>query len=224
MAQRSEHADRVLDLARAEAEGFGHRYLGPEHLVLGVLRDGGSGASQILEAHGVNLAAARVELRRLAERGLVPGPRPSDAELLGLLGIDLAAIRRTTEQSFGGQAVGWAVREATRARRRGVGRVPRTPLVDPPMLIGQVLVHAGEQARALGLGVIGPELLLLGVVQDIRTPWPRCMNNRWRRQLYASVGLPGGYRGAAGPLLAALGVDLDQVVLAVTAELGGVQR
>jgi hypothetical protein len=43
MTQRSEQADRVLDLAREEAEGFGHRYLGPEHLVLGVLRDGGSG-------------------------------------------------------------------------------------------------------------------------------------------------------------------------------------
>jgi hypothetical protein len=220
MAQRSEHADRVLDLARAEAEGFGHRYLGPEHLVVGVLRDGGSGASQILEAHGVNLAAARVELRRLTERGLVPGPRPSDAELLGLLGIDLAAIRRTTEQTFGGTALGWAIREATRARRRGVGRVPRTPLRDPPMLISQVLVHAGEQARALDLEVIGPELLLLGVVTDIQTPWPRCMNNRWTRQLHASVGLPKGYRGAAGPLLEAFGVDLDQLGGALLAELG----
>ena len=220
MAQRSEHADRVLDLARAEAEGFGHRYLGPEHLVLGILRDGGSGASQILEAHGVNLAAARVELRRLAERGLVPGLRPSDAELLGLLGFDLAAIRRTTEQTFGGKALGWAIREATRARRRGVGRVPRTPLRDPPMLISQVLVHAGEQARALDLEVIGPELLLLGVVTDIQTPWPRCMNNRWTRQLHASVGLPKGYRGAAGPLLEAFGVDLDQLGGALLAELG----
>jgi Clp amino terminal domain, pathogenicity island component len=224
VVQRSEYADRVLDLARAEADRFGHRYLGPEHLVLGVLRDGGSGASRVLEAHGVDLAAAREALGRLVERGVVPGPRPSDAELLSALGIDLDAIRRTTEQSFGGKAVGWAVREATRARRRGVGRVPRTPLRDPPMLISQVLVHAGDQARALGIGVIGPELLLLGVVQDIRMPWPRCMNNRWRRQLYASVGLPGGYRGAAGPLLAALGIDLDQVVLAVTAELGGAQR
>jgi hypothetical protein len=220
VAQRSEHADRVLDLARAEAEGFGHRYLGPEHLVLGVLRDGGSGPSQILEAHGVNLAAARVELRRLAERGLVPGPRPSDAELLGLIGIDLAAIRRTTEQTFGGKALGWAIREATRARRRGVGRVPRTPLRDPPMLISQVLVHAGEQARALDLEVIGPELLLLGVVTDIQTPWPRCMNNRWTRPLHASVGLPKDYRGAAGPLLEAFGVDLDQLGGALLAELG----
>jgi hypothetical protein len=224
VAQRSQQADRVLDLAGKEAERFGHRYLDPEHLVLGVLRDGRSGATRVLEAHGVDLPAAREALGRLVDRGVVPGPRPSDAELLGLLGIDLDAIRRTTEQSFSGKALGWAVREATRARRGGVGRVPRTPLRDPPMLISQVLVHAGQQARALGIAVIGPELLLLGVVKDIRTPWPRCMNNRWRRQLYASVGLPEGYRGAAGPLLALLGVDLDHVVLAVTVKLGGVQR
>ena len=220
MVQRSEQARRVLELARAEAEGFGHRYLGPEHLVLGVLRDGSSGASRVLEAFGVTLESARAELRRLADRGVVPGPRPSDAELLGSLGIDLDAIRRTTEQRFGGKALGWAIREATRARRRGVGRVPRTPLRDPPMLIGQVLYHAGEQARALGAGEVGPELLLWGVVTDIQTPWPRCMNNRWRRQLHASVGLPKGYRGAAGPLLAAFGVDLDELAAALLAQLG----
>ena len=219
MVQRSEHANRVLDLAWAEAEGFGHRYLGPEHLVLGALRDGARGASRVLEAHGIDLPAARVALGQLAERGLVPGPRPSDAELLGSLGIDLAAIRRTTEQAFGRKAVGWAIREATRARRRGVGRVPRTPLVDPPLLIGQVLVHAGEQARALGAAVIGPELLLLGVVTDIQTPWPRCMNNRWRRRLHASVGLPKGYRGAAGPLLDTFGVDPEALRSALVAEL-----
>jgi hypothetical protein len=41
-----------------------------------------------------------------------------------------------------------------------------------PDLISQVLYHAGEQARALGAGEVGPELLLLGVVTDIQTPWP----------------------------------------------------
>ena len=88
------------------------------------------------------------------------------------------------------------------------------------MLITQVLYHAGEQARALGIGVIGPELLLLGVVTDIQTPRPRCMNNRWTRQLHASVGLPRDYRGAAGPLLQAVGADLDQLDRALRAELG----
>jgi hypothetical protein len=46
------------------------------------------------------------------------------------------------------------------------------------------------------------------------------MNNRWTRQLHASVGLPEGYRGAAGPLLQAFAVDLDQLDRALQAELG----
>jgi hypothetical protein len=50
------------------------------------------------------------------------------------------------------------------------------------------------------------------------------MNNRWRRRLYASAGLPEGYRGAAGQLLMALGVDLDRLREAVAAELGGVEQ
>jgi Clp amino terminal domain, pathogenicity island component len=224
VVQRNEHAARVLDLARTEADRFGHRYVGPEHLVLAMLHDGGSGAARVLQTYGVELPMARATLGRLAERGLVPGPRPSDAELLGTLGIDLDALRHSTEQTFGAKAVEWAVREATRARRRGIGRVPRTPLREPPMLVGQALYHAGEQARALGVGEIGPELLLLGVVTDIQTPWPRCMNNRWRRQLHASVGLPKGYRGAAGPLIAALEVDLDRLREAITVELGVIQR
>jgi hypothetical protein len=192
--------------------------------VLGVQRHGDNGASEVLQSFGVTLAGARRELRRLADRGVVPGPRPSDVELLESLGIDLAAIHRTTEQSFGAMAVGWAIREATRARRRGVGRVPRTPLRDPPMLIGQVLYHAGEQARAIGAAEVGPELLLWGVVADIRTPRPRCMNNRWRRQLHASVGLAKGCRGAAGLPLVELGVDQNQLREAVMVEHGGGQR
>jgi hypothetical protein len=219
VVQRSAHARRVLGLAREEADRVGHRYVGPEHLLLGVLRDGSSGAARVLQAHGVDLEAARAAMGRLVDRGVVAGPRPSDAELLSTLGIDLEAIRRRTEQAFGHRAVGWAIREATRARRRGVARVPRTPLREPPMLLSQALYHAGEQARALGIGVIGPELLLLGVVKDIQTPWPRCMRNRWSRQLHASVGLPEGYRGAAGPLLEAFGIDLEELRAALLAEL-----
>jgi hypothetical protein len=210
---------RVVELAGEEASRFGHRYVGPEHLLLGMLREDRNGAARVLQAEGVDPEAARAALGRLAAQGVVPRPRPSDAELLRTLGIDLAAIGRTTEQTFGGKAVGWAIREATRARRRGIGRMPRTPLDAPPMLIGQALYHAGDQARALGVGVVGPELLLLGVLKDIQTPWPRCMNNRWRRRLHASVGLPEGYRGAAGRLLAAFGIDLDELGMALLAEL-----
>jgi hypothetical protein len=40
------------------------------------------------------------------------------------------------------------------------------------------------------------------------------------RQLHTSVGLPHDYRGAAGPLLEAFGIDLDQLGTTLVAELG----
>jgi hypothetical protein len=143
-----------------------------------------------------------------------------DAELLGTLVIDLEAIGRDLEQSFGIQALRNVTREATRARRGGVGRMPRTPLEGPAVLTTQATWLASRRAEALGYDAVGPELLLLGVLEDIRMPWPRCMSNPWVRQLKASVGLPAGYRGAAGALLTALGVDLEELRDAVSAALG----
>jgi ATP-dependent Clp protease ATP-binding subunit ClpA len=217
---RSEEVRRVVELAGEEASRFGHRYVGPEHLLVGMLRDNDSGAARVLQTEGVDLEAARAALGLLAAQGVVPGPRPSDAELLSRLGIELEAVRHDAEQAFGAQALGWAIREATRARRRGVGRVARTPLEGPPMLAAHALMLAREQATALGDEAVSSELLLLGVLDDVTTRPPRCMANRWVRRLHASVGLPGDYRGAVGPLLAALGVDRDRLRAAAVAALG----
>jgi hypothetical protein len=140
--------------------------------------------------------------------------------LLGSLGIELEAVRRDAERAFGAQTLGWAIREATRARRRGVGRVARTPLQDPPMLAAHALMLARERAKALGQEAVGSELLLLGVLDDLTTRPPRCMSNPWTRRLHTSVGLPMSYRGAVGPLLAALGVDPDRLRAAAVAALG----
>jgi ClpA/ClpB-like protein len=87
-------AHLVLDLARDQAERCGHRYLGPEHVLLGVVAEGQSGAARVLRARGVELAAAWVELLGLGRQGVVPAPRPSDVELLGTLGIDLDTVRQ----------------------------------------------------------------------------------------------------------------------------------
>ena len=220
----TEPAHQVLDLAREEAERCGHRYLGPEHLLLGVLAQSHSPAAGMLRADGVDLATARAALRRLSEQGVVPAPRPSDAELLGSLGIDLDAVRRDTEQTFGFQAVGEATWRVTRRRGWRGARVVWTPLCGPPLTAKRALWLASEQAQALGHGEIRPEHLLLGVLEDARQPAGKVRVSRRHRQITAHVGLPDDYQGAAGPLLAAFELDLDQLHDAVTAELGRVQR
>jgi ATP-dependent Clp protease ATP-binding subunit ClpA len=217
----TEEAHQVLDLGRDEAERIGHRYLGPEHLLLGMLHEGASGAARLLRAHGIGLAAARTELFALAERGAVPAARPSDRALLGTLGIDLEEIRRTTEQTFGAIALGEATWRVTRRRGWRGGGVVWTPLCGPPFLAKRALQMAGERASALGHDEIGSELVLLGVVEDARQPADGPWGSRRHRRIIAHVGLPDGYQGAAGPLLAALGVDLEALRRAVLATLGG---
>jgi ATP-dependent Clp protease ATP-binding subunit ClpA len=224
VTQRSEQADRVLDLAREEADLLGHRYLGPEHVLLGVLAESQSRAAQLLRSHGLEMAAARAALARLADQGVVPAPRPSDAELLGALGIDLDAVRRDTEQAFGFRAVGEATWRVTR-RRGWWGRwVVWTPLCGPPFLAKHAVQLASEQAQALGHGDVGPEHLLLGVLEDARQPLDLVRGSRRHRRIAAHFGLPDGYQGAARLLLAALEVDLDHLREAVAAEVVGVQR
>jgi len=219
----TEPAHQVLDLARAEAERGGHRYLGPEHVLLGLLAEGRSGAAWVLRATGVDLAAARAALVRLAGQGVVPAPRPSDAEMLSSLGIDLDIVRHQTEQTFGVQAVGEATWRVTRRPWWRGARVVWTPLCGPPLLAKRALQLASEQAHALGHREVRPEHLLLGVCEDARQPADMVRGSRRHRQIIAHVGLLDRYGGAAGPLLRSLGVDLDELRDAVTAQLGGVQ-
>jgi ATP-dependent Clp protease ATP-binding subunit ClpA len=217
----TEQAHQILDLGREEAERIGHRYLGPEHVLLGMLREGASEAARLLRAYGVGLAAARGQLLALAERGVVPTARPSDRALLGTLGVDLEEIRRTTEQTFGATALGEATWRVTRQVGWRGARVVWTPLCGPPFFAKRALQLAGERASALGHDVVGPELLLLGVVEDAREPAGSPRGSRRHRRIIAHVGLPDGYQGAAGPLLAALGVDLEALRRAVLGVLRG---
>jgi ATP-dependent Clp protease ATP-binding subunit ClpA len=216
----TEPAHQVLDLARVEAERAGHRYLGPEHVLLGLLAEGHSQAAQLLRSARVELAAARAGLARLADRGVVPAPRPSDGELLGTLGIDLDSVRYQTEQRFGDQAVGEATWRVTRRRWWWGPRVVWTPLCGLPLVAKRALQLASQQAHALGHSEVRPEHLLLGVLEDARQPTDKPTSSRRHRQIIAHVGLPDGYHGAAGPLLAGLQVDLGRL----QADLGRLQE
>jgi ATP-dependent Clp protease ATP-binding subunit ClpA len=219
----TDQAHLILDLARDEAERCGHRYLGPEHVLLGVLAEDQSRAARVLRVNGVGLEAARAELHGLARRGVLPAPRPSDAQLLALVGIDLDSVRRSTEQSFGVRAVGEATWQVTRRRSWRGGRVVWTPLCGPPFFAKRALQLASEQARAFGHGEVGPEHVLLGVLDDARESAARTKESRRHRRITAYVGLPDGYRGAAAPLLAAFGVDLEELRQAIVAELRGLE-
>ena len=52
-------AKKVLELSLSEAKLLGHRYIGTEHILLGLLREGEGVAAQVLTALGVDLDGTR---------------------------------------------------------------------------------------------------------------------------------------------------------------------
>ncbi|MBN1556936.1 MAG: hypothetical protein JW951_02175, partial [Lentisphaerae bacterium] len=55
---------KVLQLAAAEARTLHHTYVGTEHILLGLLREGEGVAAQVLRNLGVDLDTARIEIMR----------------------------------------------------------------------------------------------------------------------------------------------------------------
>jgi len=50
---------QVLQFCTQEADGLGHRHIGVDDLLLGILREETSAAAQLLHQHGIRLAAVR---------------------------------------------------------------------------------------------------------------------------------------------------------------------
>jgi ATP-dependent Clp protease ATP-binding subunit ClpC len=90
-------AKRVIELAIDEARHLGHNYIGTEHLLLGLLREGGGVAADVLDSFGITLEQARSESLRVLGEGVTrakPSRSTSRTPLLDQLGMDLTAAVR----------------------------------------------------------------------------------------------------------------------------------
>jgi len=202
----SADAREVMRLALAESEQLGHGYVGDEHVLLGLLAEQASAASSLLRGHGLDLASARAELRRLSAAGLLPRSRADDAGALRAVGIDVAAVRQRLVTAFGEQAVDAAVwRASRRPWWRGGGR-RRTPLCGPPFFAKRAVHLASCHAQSQGAAAVTPEHLLYGVLRGLEDPYGAQLGRRGRRHL-AQLGWTLGPVDPAGALLQAHDVD-----------------
>src|SRR5579884_1525545 len=90
-------AKKVIELAVDEARRLGHHYIGTEHLLLGLIREGEGIAAGVLESLGVNLEKVRTEvIKVLTQSGSAPAHerRSSKTPTIDQLGIDLTAQAR----------------------------------------------------------------------------------------------------------------------------------
>ena len=90
-------ARRVIELAIDEARYLSHNYIGTEHLLLGLLREGEGVAAGVLDSFDITLERARAEVTRVLSQG---APRAkvartvSQTPALDQLGLDLTEAAR----------------------------------------------------------------------------------------------------------------------------------
>ena len=65
----TERARRVVVLAQEEARMLNHNYIGTEHILLGLIREGEGVAAKALESLGISLEAVRQQVEKIIGRG-----------------------------------------------------------------------------------------------------------------------------------------------------------
>jgi hypothetical protein len=129
----TEDANAIVVQAYEHAIRLGHPYLGGEHLLL-ALAGADQPAGAVAREHGVAPGRVEAEIIRLSGGGLFGD---LDRGALAAVGVDIDAVRATTEASFG--------REALTRAARAVYRRPRW--FDP-----RPVAFAGKAGAFLPLG------------------------------------------------------------------------
>lgn len=93
-------AKKVIELAVDEARRLSHNYIGTEHLLIGLLREGEGVPAGVLESLGVNLDKVRSETSKILSQsvqksqGSSTGRTTTRTPTLDQLGVDLTAAAR----------------------------------------------------------------------------------------------------------------------------------
>jgi ATP-dependent Clp protease ATP-binding subunit ClpA len=162
------HADarQAVVVARREAALLGQREIGCSHLLLGIMSEPDGPGALALSAAGLELAGLRA---RIAAATRHPA-EPLDADALASLGIDLDAVRRATEASFGQGALdraaaprqepSWGAMRLTRPARkslelgkRAAGQLHSGHISTGHLLLG--LIDQGDNGAVAALTAAG---------------------------------------------------------------------
>jgi ATP-dependent Clp protease ATP-binding subunit ClpC len=87
-------AKKVLEYAISEARSLGHNYIGTEHLLLGLIREGEGIASLVLRDFGVSVAAAKAQAQELLGEQASKSSTSTRTPALDEFGVDLTAMAR----------------------------------------------------------------------------------------------------------------------------------
>jgi len=102
----TDRSRRALQVAGDEAAALHHDYVGPEHILLALLRDGESAAVTLLKALGCDISGIRTTVEEIVKPGAStapPGVRPFTSRVKKVLEFTMIAARDDGSTSVGTQ-------------------------------------------------------------------------------------------------------------------------
>ncbi len=145
-------AKKVIELAVDEARRLGHHYIGTEHLLLGLVREGEGIAAGVLESLGVNLEKVRTQTIQVLSQSNTPhseSKHGSKTPTIDQLGLDL------TQQARAGK-MDPVIGRATEIER--VIQILSRRQKNNPALIGEPGVGKTAIAEGLAQRIINNEV------------------------------------------------------------------
>lgn len=182
----TDRARKVMALANQEAQRFNHEYIGTEHILLGLVKEGSGVGANVLKNLGVDLRKVRLEVEKLVHSG-----------------PDMVTMGKLPQTPRAKKVIEYAIEEARNLNHNYVGT--------EHLLLGLLREHDGVAAQVLmNLGLkleeVREEVLnLLGAGMDKDNP-------EMGGDPSAGQGGPGGQRQGKGtsktPALDSFGRDL----------------
>ncbi len=100
----TERARKVIILAKEEAKRFNHDYIGTEHILLGLIKEGESVAAAVLQNLGLSLDTIRLEVEKLVQFGpstIVSGDIPFTPKAKKVIELAMDEARRLGHNYIG---------------------------------------------------------------------------------------------------------------------------
>jgi len=100
----TERARKVIILAKEEAKRFNHDYIGTEHILLGLIKEGESVAAAVLQNLGLSLDSIRLEVEKMVQFGpstIVSGDIPFTPKAKKVIELAMDEARRLGHNYIG---------------------------------------------------------------------------------------------------------------------------
>ncbi len=104
----TDRAQKILQLANQEAQRFNHEYIGTEHILLGLIKEGSGVAANVLKNFDIQLQSIRSEVERLIQSGpdkLMTGKLPQTPRAKMVIEYSMEAARYLGDDCVGSEHI-----------------------------------------------------------------------------------------------------------------------